>query len=363
MNSKPSLTQTLENRSTYIGGSDLADLLNEEPYGCARRLWYEKRGVEPDYEQIVSGAMTRGTRLEDLFAEEYELLSDRKVRRAAGVRDRESPELGGHIDRHIVAFDERGPGVLEIKSLNEWSFRKFRKEGLPTSYIMQLQYYIRRKGWTWGSYLVGNADSWRFEWFDVALDEGLCDRLDEEARGFYRKVESGEEPGRLKVGDARCQACGYRTSCQGKQLLAQIGSVPDNIERDDDLEPMIHDYFELKQLADEAAEELDNFKEQMKALVGNRPAVETRGAKILWSTVTSMRIDTKAVEKLVADLRAEYTRLQEFYAPLIIEAVSTPRKKAASVLIPDLTGLDQLVEYAKGLKKPSISRPFRIFAA
>jgi predicted phage-related endonuclease len=358
-----SVPQNELSRGTYIGGSDLLDVLSEEPYGCARRLWYQKRRTKPDYDSLITGPMVRGSKLEDVFAEEYEYLTGRTVRRRQGTRDAEHPELGGHIDRHIVAFDERGPGVLEIKSMNEWAFRHVRKEGLSAGHIMQLQFYIRRQGWRWGSYLIGNADSWRFEWFDVAYDPELCEELDRAALDLWQMVTAPESEGpkRLKVNDPRCQGCAYRTSCQGKELEKLVGRV-ESIEDDADLAPYIAEYFNLKQLADEAAEELENWKEAIKERVGHRAAVAAPGGKILYQTVKSFRLDAASVELLCRDLQRTYEELMAFYGPLLASAEANPRSKKKAYL-PDLDALSALVERSKQLKKESITRPFRIFAA
>ena len=46
-------------RLTGLGGSDAASLLNIG-WGCRRRLWYEKRNVEPDYKREENAAMELG---------------------------------------------------------------------------------------------------------------------------------------------------------------------------------------------------------------------------------------------------------------------------------------------------------------
>src|SRR5262245_38151315 len=50
----------LEQRKLGIGGSDVAHLFNEPPYGCSRRLWLEKRGIPPDYPESPTDIMERG---------------------------------------------------------------------------------------------------------------------------------------------------------------------------------------------------------------------------------------------------------------------------------------------------------------
>ena len=46
----PGCPEWHEARRRGIGGSDWVDVLGIPPYGCARELWYEKTGTEPDYD-------------------------------------------------------------------------------------------------------------------------------------------------------------------------------------------------------------------------------------------------------------------------------------------------------------------------
>ena len=61
--------QFLADRLSGIGGSDVADVLSLEPWGCARRLYYEKRQVPPDYaDESKEALFERGHVLEPLVA-------------------------------------------------------------------------------------------------------------------------------------------------------------------------------------------------------------------------------------------------------------------------------------------------------
>ena len=60
----------LARRRKGIGGSDWQDVLGLDPWGCARRLWYDKRSTPHDFPRRYTGAMKRGHKLEALVAEE-----------------------------------------------------------------------------------------------------------------------------------------------------------------------------------------------------------------------------------------------------------------------------------------------------
>ena len=73
--------QFLKERLTGLGGSDIHHLFYEKPYGCSRKLWYEKTSQQPDYPVIASNIMKRGNKLEQLIRDEYVLRTERKIRR------------------------------------------------------------------------------------------------------------------------------------------------------------------------------------------------------------------------------------------------------------------------------------------
>ena len=81
-------------RTRFIGGSDLGHIVNAPPYGCARKLWYQKRGVQPDYEIEFRGHLIRGTKLEPLIVEEYQARTGRKVRRTGSRFGEEDWQAG-----------------------------------------------------------------------------------------------------------------------------------------------------------------------------------------------------------------------------------------------------------------------------
>lgn len=285
-------------RLHHIGGSDLGSVLNLPPYGCARRLWYEKRAVEPDYAERFNGALVRGTKLEDLIAEEYTAQTGRVVRRRGVVKG--TAHESGHMDRHIVAFDERGPGVLECKTMGERVYRKAMKEGLPLSYQIQLQWYIGLSGWSWGSFAVLWPDGWQFQWFDVAFDPETFSMLRDEASKFWALVENGPAPEALPPSDKRCGRCPYRLSCQGMALIegvdvSEAASIPE-------LSPLLEEYVELRDIRDEAEEGMEAVKTKAAAIVGSAGTAETPGYRLVWKPVTSNRVDTNALKQKYPDV-------------------------------------------------------------
>jgi len=294
-------------RRSYIGGSDLGDILNLAPYGCARRLWYEKREGQDEREDTA--AMRRGRFGEDAAAEEYERLTGRKVRRASYLQHRDVPYFCAHIDRHIVAFDDRGPGVLEIKCPGEFSFKRIRRDGLPEAYIAQLQWYLYMTGWRWGSWMIMHLDRWESVWFDVERDDAMIDGLVREAHAFWAKVENGPAPDALDAKDKRCTRCPYQTRCHGEDYWPEYSG---EVEYDASLAPLIHEYAEIRAVYDEASEVLESVQDRIRAAMRERQCVETPGARIYYAAQKRTSIDAKALKRDYPDLAAKYERTTQF---------------------------------------------------
>src|SRR5215472_10744749 len=120
-----------DERNTYIGSSEVFELLNYQQYGkgCATALAYRKLGAEPDYEIEEDDALLRrGHILEPIAAQIYEEMTRRKVRRPPNVafnsparRHKKFSWAGVHTDRLILGGfgDVTEVGDLEIKTRDQ----------------------------------------------------------------------------------------------------------------------------------------------------------------------------------------------------------------------------------------------------
>jgi len=232
----------LAERRKGIGGSDWQHVLNIEPYGCARRLWYDKRDTEPDYPQRETGPMRRGTALEPLVAAEFEAQTGRKTRIVGRLPSwpEKPPWLLGTPDRAIVghkgaeSLDPR-PGVLEIKTINEWRWRKlWHNRTLPESWTAQLQHYLLLMKRSWGAFAVLEPTNWKYETFPLEADKTLQELMLRSGERFWAQVENGPAPAQLDASDKRCAVCPWRRKCQGNALDLLVGDPDPDVEDRDD---------------------------------------------------------------------------------------------------------------------------------
>ena len=300
--------QFLKERLTGLGGSDIHHLFNEKPYGCSRKLWYDKTSQEPDYPVIASNIMTRGNKLEQLIRDEYVLHTDRKIRRVNRmITNKQHQWAMCHLDAEIVAFDDRKTGILECISVGRPMYYKIRDEGITTSWIWQMQHYLLTTNRQWGSYAVLWADNWEFVHFDVEVDADLQESIVSAGTNFWRMVENGPAPERLDAKDKRCSNCEYRHTCQGEKLMVLAQTYPsDDIPFDNSLDELMIEYATMKVLQEEAAALVESKKQEIKTALGDRILVDCTGFRLYYKPVESTRFKSSALKKENPDLYEKY---------------------------------------------------------
>jgi predicted phage-related endonuclease len=310
-------------RRTGLGGSDAKHYLELDPYGCARLCWYEKTGVEPDHP--VSGnedLFERGHALEAIIVGKYEEKTERDVTIMRDiVRDKAHPELMAHVDGIVAPIADGDQGILECKSAGREVFFKMKREGLPLDYAAQLQHYLMVFGLRWGAFAVLWPDGWKFLTFEVEREDDLISEMRDRALELWARVKSAEAPERLDPSSKQCQTCAFWPSCQGEALLQFKGDPTSDVPVSDD--PFINDlvvqFDEAREIKNEAHELAETRKDELKDALSDRTALDVPGYRVYFRTQKSWKWDTRALEKAHPELAEEF-------------------------------------------KKPSISRPLRVFA-
>ena len=300
--------QFLKERLTGLGGSDIHHLFNTEPYGWKRKLFYEKTEQEPDYPVVTSNVMKRGNKLEQLIRDEYSEVTQRKIRRVNRMINNEQlPWAMCHLDAEIVAIDDKGTGILECKSVGRPMYYKIKDDGIPDSWIFQMQHYLLTTGRQWGSYAILWADNWEFISFDIEADKELQRSIEEAGESFWRMVENGPAPDRLDVKDKRCSNCEFRNTCQGEQLMKLAKVESNDIPLDNSLDVLMKEYVTMKDLQQEATELVDSKKREIQEALGDRVLVDCTGFRLYYKPIESTRLKSAALKKDDPETYAKYS--------------------------------------------------------
>ena len=198
----------LEARRTGIGGSDSAALFGVNPYSSLTKLWAEKTGRLPPDEDSIR--LRWGRRFEAGILDEYKHVSGYELAHQADVvpdrvaevlpgvpmlRHPDLPTMLGNTDA-IVLCPERGPGVVDAKTVHPFKFGEWLSEGRPPlNYLVQLTHYMECAGLRWATIaaFTGVADDLYVYELDFDAERGA--RIMELIDTFWRRyVVKDQQP-------------------------------------------------------------------------------------------------------------------------------------------------------------------------
>lgn len=319
----PEVSQDPSDRKHFIGGTDIQHVLGLEPYGCARRLWYQKTGAAPYREFKMTGPIVAGVAFEAYIAE---LVKDRT---GWNIR-RKKASANGHelqrVDRAIVGH-ERGPGVLEIKTVSDRAYWDWRRDGVPPGYLMQVQWYMHVLNWSWACIAALNRDTGQLDLFEIDARPDLMASVAEKVDWFMsHHVDQRVAPAWLEERDGRCESCQWEPTCQMDEWSAVSDQGLVQIEG---LSKLMNDYRRLKDLEKKVAASLkelrtgdpnsedEAYRLGIEALMGvNAVADAGSGEYVKFSPQETQRIDTERFK----------TKYPEVYADVLTVSVSRPLK-------------------------------------
>lgn len=322
-------------RKAGFGGSDIGDLLDSEPYGCKRRLFLDRLGLLPDRGSRAAHHLERGRFLEGPVAGLYASRTGRELREVGTGYLKEFPFVRANADRLVRCPIKGAPGVpvqwgvLEIKCPSAWSFKKIKKEGLPESYVLQLQWQMLCYGTSWGSFAVYWADGHELLHFDVERDDALIQMLFDRAQVEWALLESRQKEWRTSVitpefserflhtlpekrdsHSAACANCPAFEQCHERKYT-EAGVVIVN----DELQPAAERYAALTAQIKALEAEKDAIKDDFREQFALFPAEQITAGQYAITLREQEResLDTAAMKKeLAKDLLVKYTKRTKY---------------------------------------------------
>jgi putative phage-type endonuclease len=169
-----------------LGGSDIASVMDKNPYKSAYTLFMEKTGlIDSNIEPTM--AMKMGTAFEPIIRElfhqnNWEWLRVHETGTWASV---EEPRSVANPDG-IIEWDDGSLGVLEIK------FSRMYWDKLPEHYNVQVQHYLSVLGLKRGVVVAVAGGDWKE--FDVVRDDSLIDTMKRRVEAFYGFLDTNTAP-------------------------------------------------------------------------------------------------------------------------------------------------------------------------
>lgn len=282
-------------RQSGLGGSDIGSILGFNKWKSPMQVYLEKIGEHN--EDINSEAAYWGNELEDLVAREYSKRTGYRVRRHNFLLQHpQYPFLQANVDR-IIIDKERGNGVLECKTANEYTKKYWEDDEVPPSYYLQVQHYLGVTGLKWGAIavLIGGQD---FRIYPIERDEEIIETIIKEATFFWNEyVEQKKMP----------PADGSKATSDFLNNL-----YPETKENDialpTDALALIEQYEQAKEQAayfDEVKKEAEN---KLKALLGENEIGLLSDRTVSWKPYSSTRIDSKRLKEEMPEIYERYAK-------------------------------------------------------
>ena len=294
----------MASRQNMIGGSDIGSLLSNQipvEYGCERRLFYRLSDYPPDGPDTSTEPMMLGNILEDAVRKGFENATGARVDVVGLTKHPTIDFLQYHDDGIIHPHVDSGRkthGVLEVKAVGREMMAKINADGLPLDYVGQLAGGQASHRLEYGAFAVGMREDLlplvaielasrlaghpipelprqpKIVHFEMPRLDDIINLIESYAPKFWSTLKDESKiPPRLEPESARCQRCSYRVRCHGEAIMASVQPEV-HIPRRRDLDPLIEEYRDRRNLLEESEALVTETEEKFKALLGKQTAIQ-----------------------------------------------------------------------------------------
>lgn len=261
----------LEERSSYLGATDVAAIVGVHPYKTPLGVFREKKGLEPPLK--MNQPMAHGCNLELYVAQCYSRITGRKLHKSRFYRDKKIPYFAANPDYEVRG--ERPLRLVECKTAGFFAGQIFGEniDSIPDQYLIQCmwQLAITKRQVCDLAVLIGGQD---FRIYTIERDEELIKMLKSQADNWWKTYIlsdcpppiTGEKP------DSEYVKNEYPTSCDN---ILYAGP---------DLDDICLELKKAREVAKAAATEEERLTNIVKLAMGSSGELQFSGGKITWKT-------------------------------------------------------------------------------
>ena len=284
----------LRYRNMGIGGGDVAALLGISKWKTELELWLEKTG-QADALMQENEAMQWGTIMEPVIRKHFLEVTGKPVVEVKAILQHPAhPYMLANIDG-LTVDDEGNPAILEIKTASEFKRGEW-ENGVPAYYQTQVQHYLCvtgiRKAYV--AVLIGGNS---FYIHQIDADAEVQRMLIALEGQFWDKVTNGIRPD-IDGSDAASNLL---------NVMYQ-GGFKEQLTLPDEAVVYIDQYIQACAEEDGAKARKQEAANRIKNLMGNHDKAVCGEYKVNWKSITTERLDTKALKADEPDLYAKYVK-------------------------------------------------------
>jgi putative phage-type endonuclease len=277
-----------QDRTKYLGGSDIGAILGLSPFKSPLAVWLEKTGK--DVKPVDSLPLRFGSFAEEFVANEYAKATGFALRHDESIYIHPNHSyMSAHIDRfvHADGLDQPATKILECKTANPFSRAQWGEVGsdqVPMSYLCQCIWYMAITGIekTDLAVLFGNTD---FRIYTILRDPELENLVLEKAHHFWHEYVLKDLPPPVQTPD----------DCQ---LLFQRGDPSKTLEANAETLTLLARLQKLHHQGNACDEEISALKTQIMAQMQDAEVLAHQGQILAtWKAPkASYRLDAKRLE-------------------------------------------------------------------
>jgi len=276
----PEQPEHQELRGRHVGSSEAAALFNLSPHATRLELYLRKRGELPAPDLSGNEAVRWGQYLEPAIGQgvaERMGWTVRKVHRY--VTHPQVEGMGCSLDFEVVS-NQRGAGILEVKTVDRFVFGNWEGGRPPIHYELQLQHQLACTGRLWGAIgvLVGGNE---LRVVPYERHAGAIQRIEREVPIFWREVMEGRPPKASYESDLKTLCALYRHATRGSFL---------DLRRNDRAREIADAYAAACEAERAAKARRDAAKAELLELIGTAETVWIDGYRVLATTVPGSEI-------------------------------------------------------------------------
>ncbi|MCR9131311.1 MAG: YqaJ viral recombinase family protein [bacterium] len=285
----------VEERANYIGGSDAATILGENPYSTPLQLWLRKRGAIPPIEETP--ILRFGHFFEHILAIHFEETTGLKTRQVNKTYEsKEHSFLRANIDRMVLSDPKKGlesTAVLELKTTTSHRLKALDGE-LPQEWLLQAYHYLGITGFSKAWLQCYERDTCIFH--DPVLierdDDLIIQNMSKLIRWWQIHMIEGKQPNAINGEDA---------------LLLYGTSDGSTIEATPEDYTLYKELIQVRNRKEELEEMEEHLKTKLKVRLAESESLVLAGNKLVsWKPSSQNRLNTGKFRKAHPELYRKY---------------------------------------------------------
>lgn len=299
-------TDVTENRNNFIGGSDIAKIMDLSRWGTPLKVWAIKTGKIPTPDLSDNEAVKMGNRLEQFVADLFTEETGKAVRRAPkAYQHPKYPYMVAHIDRIVTGTDE----LLECKTASTFKKEEWEGDEIPQEYILQVMWYLGITGRKVGhiAVLIGGQ---MFKTKAIEFDQELFDSMVEAAKDFWENHVLTDTPPKVSANDDELLSEMFSSA---NDFMIELYPTDEKTEvATIDFETNVAYLQELKAQKKGIEEEIKQRENLIKDVIKDNLGIKTPRYCITWKQQRQSRVDVRALCENEPNVYARYERVTSF---------------------------------------------------